>query len=164
VSQTRQQPAPRVSKARRFGFGWRRRDVFGLRPVRRGWVRGQVRNLQELKVTDTFGERTVYCFELLVAEHEPPVPVRMPGNSFSASVFNGALVDIRDPDPSQRPLVTKLLRFPPHYKYEVRAFYPGFENPTPAQERLTKFGFVMGPILAVLALIGLYFLFFGGAQ
>jgi hypothetical protein len=161
VSQSIQQSAVRVAKRRRLGWSWHRRDRFGLRPVGRGWLRGQVQHLKEVKATDRFGERIVFCFDLLVAENQPPVEVRMPGNSFSAGIIPGALVDIRDPDPSQRPLVTTLLRFPPHYKYEVRAFYPGFEDPTPMQERLTKFGFVGGPIIAVLVLIGIYFFFFG---
>jgi hypothetical protein len=140
---------------------WRapKKDRWGFKPVRRGWVRGRIDGLQVHIEADPFGEVEVRDFVLLVDENTPPVPVQMRGNSFNAALSPGWLVDVRDHHPSVRPLQARYLYFPPRFENYVKAFYPGADEPTPLQNRLTGAAFLLGPVLVAAALLLIYFLF-----
>ncbi|MDA8254001.1 MAG: hypothetical protein M0Z28_33155 [Rhodospirillales bacterium] len=151
-----------MSGSRTAGLPWRRRrDRWGLRPVRAGRVRGQIRNLHRSFETCEFGQVIVFDFELFVDDAMPPVPVRMAGMDFQNEPRDGNVVDVRDPSPTVRPIEAIRLDFPPRYQHDVVSFYPGRDEPPPARQWMQGALIILGPILLAAGLLGLYFVLYG---
>ena len=133
------------------------RDRWGLRPVRRGRVRGQIINLRRSFEVGEFGNLLVVDFDLAIDEGQPVVPVRMSGTIFDNEPLEGMVVEVRDPAPATRPIVAHRLAFPPHYQHEVVCFYPGRDEPSPGRQRMLGMLLVLGPLAFAAALLGLYY-------
>lgn len=139
----------------------RGRDRWGLRRVRAGRVRGQIRDIRRSFEVGVFGTITVIDFDLFIDDGLPPVPVRMSGTSFSDEPHEGHVVEVRDPDPTQRPIAPRQLYYPPGYEHEVISFFPGRDDPSALRERLRGVLVVLGPIAFALFMLGLFFAFYG---
>jgi hypothetical protein len=146
-------PAP-TAPARKRG-----KDRWGWRPVRAGYVRGQIRNLRREAEVSPFGDLRVVEFDLFVDDDLPMIPVRMAGTDFSNDFREGPVVDVRDPDPSVRPIIATRLDFPPHFDHEIISYYPGRDDPPPAVGRLRAALMVLVPAGFVAAMLGLYYVF-----
>jgi hypothetical protein len=129
--------------------------------VRAGRVRGQLRNLRRSSDVGDFGELRVVEFDLFIDDDLPMVPVRMTGTDFSNDIREGPVVEVRDPDPSVRPIAALRLDFPPGYAHEVIAFCPGRDAPSALSGRLRAALMVLGPIAFAAVLLGLFFVFYG---
>lgn len=132
------------------------KDRWGLRPVRAGRVRGQIRNVRRSFAVSDFGNILTFDFDLFVDDDVPLVPVRMAGADFLVEPQEGNLVDVRDPDPAVRPIETYRLDFPPRYEHRIIAYYPGRGEPPPWRERAGGLLVVIGPIGLAVALAGLF--------
>ena len=137
----------------------RRRDRFGLRPVRAGRLRGEVRNVRRDTEMGAFGTEIVFAFDLIAEEGAPAVPVRISGTDFSGQPHDGQVVDVRDPNPAIRPLIAHRLDLPFGRREAVIAYYPGRNDLTPAQQRLRGMLVVLGPLAFAAAAIGLFIAF-----
>lgn len=137
----------------------RRRDRFGLRPVRAGRLRGEVRNVRRDIDMGAFGSEIVFEFDLIAEEGAPAVAVRMSGTDFSGQPQDGQVVEVRDPDPARRPLMAHRLDLPFRRREAVIAYYPGRNDLTPAQQRLRGVLVVLGPLAFAAAAIGLFIAF-----
>lgn len=126
-----------------------------MRPVRAGRLRGQIRNVRRSFDVSDFGEVTVIDFDLFVDDDLPMVPVRMSGIDFMNEPHEGSIVDVRDPDPTVRPIVAYRLDFPPNYEHDVVCYYPGRDDLPPARQRLNGLLMVFGPILFAVLLLSL---------
>ena len=138
----------------------RGKDRWGLRPVRAGTLRGQVRNIRRSNVVGDFGDMTVIDFDLFIDDGQKPVPVQMSGTDFFNEVVEGPVVDVRDPDPAVRPILATRLDFPPQYNHEVISCYPGRDDAPAARERIGGVLMVIGPIVFAAALIALFYVFY----
>ncbi len=137
------------------------RDRWGLRPPRPGIVRGRITNVtRSIDVCD-FGELIVLDFELFVGDDQPAVPVRMTGTDFSSALPEGHIVEVPDPDPAIRPIVTTRLDFPPRYENELIAYYPGRDDLPRGVMRMRGLMMVIGPIVFAVVLLGVFLFFFG---
>jgi hypothetical protein len=137
----------------------RRRDRFGLRPVRAGRLRGEVRNVRRDIEMGAFGSEIVFEFDLIAEEGAPAVAVRMSGTDFSGQPHDGQVVEVQDPDPARRPLIAHRLDLPLRRREAVIAYYPGRNDLTPAQQRLRGVLVVLGPLAFAAAAIGLFIVF-----
>lgn len=136
----------------------RSKDRFGLRRARAGRVRGQIANVRRSFEIGEFGNLIVMDFDLVTDPGAPPTPVRMTGTIFNREPQEGMLVEVRDPDPSVRPILTHRLDFPPHYHFEIVGFYPGRDDLSPGRQRLIGAVVVVGPLVIAAVLIGLFYL------
>jgi hypothetical protein len=127
----------------------------GLTP-RPGCVLGQVANLRRSTEVCAYGDLHVIEFDLLRPGGEAPVPVRMRGTTFSRDLFAGQIVEVRDPDPTTRPIVTRRLDYPPVYNTELVSFYPGEGEPPRGRGRLWVALVILVPFMVAGALLGLY--------
>jgi hypothetical protein len=142
-----------VSGARKRQAGGR-----GLTP-RPGCVLGQVANLRRFTEVCAYGDLHVIEFDLLRPGGEAPVPVRMRGTAFSRDLFAGQIVEVRDPDPERRPIVTRRLDYPPLYNAELVSFYPGEGEPPRGLGRLWVVLAILAPFVVAGTLLGLYDVF-----
>lgn len=133
------------------------KDRFGLRPAGRGRVRGRIQNLRRGFEIGEFGQLTVIEFELEGEHGTPPVPVRMTGTIFNDEPHDGLLVEVRDPDPSARPIETWRLDLPHHRGTEIVAFYPGRNEPPPSRQWLLGALVILAPIAVAAVLLGVFF-------
>ncbi len=133
------------------------RDRWGLRPVRRGRVRGQIVNLRRSFEVGEFGNLLVVDFELAIDKDLPTVPVRMSGTIFNHEPREGMVVEMPDPDPLVRPIVTHRLSLPWDRHHQIVAFYPGRGDPSRARQRLVGVLVVLLPMAVAAVLLGLYF-------
>ena len=138
----------------------RRRDRWGLRPVRSGWVRGQIRNIRRSFELDDLGQVFIIDFDLFIDDDQPLVPVRMSGTDFQGEPGEGQVVELRDPDPGVRPIQATRLDYPPRYEHDVVSFYPGRDDLPPARQRMNSLLVVAGPVIltaiAVAVFLALY--------
>lgn len=128
------------------------RDRWNQPPVRSGRLRGQVANVRGSETACEFGTLLIMDFDIVADPPRPGVPVRMSGISFSGQLIEGTVVDVPDPDPAQRPIITTRLFIPHgHEEWTFEAYYPGRDEPS--QRALTLHGLlaVGGPVLALLA-------------
>jgi len=138
----------------------RGRDRYGWRPVRRGWIRGQIRNVRRGNEVGDYGTILVMDFELFVDDDAPMVAVRMRGTDFQGQLYEGKIADIRDPGDGVRPIEVTRLRYPPQYAHDVRSYYPGRDDPTLARQRIRAMVPIIGPIAVAAAMIGLFYVFY----
>ncbi len=137
----------------------RRRDRFGLRPVRAGRLRGEIRNVRRGSEMGAFGTETVFEFDLIAEEGAAAVAVRMSGTDFSGAPHDGQVVELSDPDPAIRPLLAHRLDHPFLRHQAIIAYYPGRSDLSPAQQRLRGALVVLAPLVFALAAIGLFIAF-----
>ncbi len=137
------------------------KDRWGLRPVRRGRVRGQIHNLRRSDKVGQFGSLLVFEFDLFVDEGQPPVPVEMIGADFTHEPREGMLVETPDPTPDLRPIAARRLDFPPKYEFEIVSYYPGRDDPPRSVERLRGLLVLALPFAVAGVLLGLYYAFYG---
>lgn len=146
-----------MSEAKPETSGRRRsRDRWGLRPVRNGRVRGQIRNVRRSLEVGEFGEIIVFDFDLFMDDDQPSVPVRMSGTDFQNEPHEGVVVDVSDPAPHVRPIEPTRLDFPPQYDREVVSFYPGRDDVPHARQRMNGLFVIIGPIVVTAAAIGVF--------
>ncbi|MBN9508607.1 MAG: hypothetical protein J0I21_05740 [Alphaproteobacteria bacterium] len=127
--------------------------------ARPGHVVGVVANLRRSTEPCAYGELHVLEFDLLRPHGAAPIPVRMRGMSFSRDLFVGQMVEVRDPDPETRPVVTRRLDYPPLYNTELVSFYPG-EGETPrGLSRFWALVMLLVPVVIGGTLIALYDVF-----
>ena len=138
----------------------RRRDRWGLRPVRSGRIRGQIRNFRRSLDVDDLGQVFIIDFDLFVDDDQPLVPVRMSGTDCQGDAHDGDIVEVRDPGRGVRPVPAVRLYYPPHYVHEVVSFYPGRDDLPPARQRMNSLLVVAGPVIltaiAVAVFLALY--------
>ena len=123
----------------------RRRDRWGLRPVRSGRIRGQIRNFRRSLDVDDLGQVFIIDFDLFIDDDQPLVPVRMSGTDFQGEPREGQVVELRDPDPGVRPIQATRLDYPPRYEHDVVSFYPGRDDLPPARQRMNSLLVVARP-------------------
>ncbi|HET9019450.1 MAG TPA: hypothetical protein VFN46_07690 [Acetobacteraceae bacterium] len=133
-----------------------RRDRWGLPPVRGGWVRGQVRNFRRGYEISEYGDVFVWDFDLFVDDDQPLVAVRMRGTDFQGGPGEGEIVELRDPDPTVRPIETTRLEFPNSPGRDAVSFYPGRDDIPEARQRMNGLVVIVGPIVAAAAAIGVF--------
>lgn len=123
------------------------RDKFGLLPAKPGVLRGIVRNLRQTNQESHFGTIIVYDFDLYVDDKRPAVPVRMMGNDFSMPVFSELVLEVKDYDPSVRPIVTRRAHLPLNGPSDIIAYYPGLDAMNNPTDRFWTIVTVVGPIV-----------------
>lgn len=138
-----------------------RRDRWGMRPPRRGRVRGQIRNVSRSFGVSEYGNIIIVDFDLFIDDDLPLVPVRMRGTDFPIEPQEGQVVDVRDPAPDVRPIEATRLDFPPHYQHEVVAYYPGRDDIPQSRQRMNGLMVIIGPIVVTVAAIGLFLAIYG---
>jgi hypothetical protein len=137
-------------------------DAFGLKPVRRGHVRGRIQRLNRGTKLTAYGEIMLLDFEFDPGDGQPPVPVRMEGINVMGSLYEGAVVDVADPDPGARPIPARRMRHSHHEFHDVSIYHPDRDGgPTRAGRRL-GLALVFGPPSVLALLVGLYYALTGG--
>ena len=137
------------------------KDRHGLRPPRAGRVRGTIANVRRSFEVGEFGNLLIIDFDLVIDQGTPPVPVRMAGTIFNQEPHEGMLVEVHDPDPAVRPIVTHRLQAAWDRHYHIVAFYPGRDDLSPTRQRLFGLLVVLAPIVVGAALLGVFFAFAG---
>ncbi len=127
--------------------------------ARPGYVVGVVGNLRRSTEACTYGDLHVMEFDLLRPHGAAPIAVRMRGMSFSRDLFAGQIVEVRDPDPETRPVVTRRLDYPPLYNTELVSFYPGEGEMPRGLSRFWALVMLLVPIVIGGTLIALYDVF-----
>ena len=136
-------------------------DQFGLKPPRKGTVRGIIRNVRQSHVEAAFGEELVIEFDLDRGENLPAIAVQMRGNDYSMPIYADWLADIRDPDPAMRPLITRRVAFPHSPGTELVSYTPGQDDPNTPADRFWSYVAVIGPLVAGCGLAGGIAWYFG---
>ncbi len=149
MSESDQQPAGPPSKL----------DRFGLPPVKRGMLRGKIRDVRHSIVEGAYGQMQVIDFNLYTAPKQPPVPVQMRGNDFTTPVRDDWVIDVADPDPTIRPLLTRRITLPHNPGTEVVSYYPGWDDPNTSKDRFWSIVAIAGPLVGGAILVGLLFYF-----
>lgn len=138
-----------------------RRDRWGCRGVRRGWLRGQIRNIRRGSEVSHYGSSLVFEFDLFVDDNLPLVPVRMIGTDFPLEPREGQIWDVPDPTPDIRPIAAVRLVSPFDSDIALKAFYPGRGDPSRLRQRIEGTFIIIGPIAAAAAMVGLFYAIFG---
>ncbi len=133
------------------------KDRFGLRPPRKGRIRGQIANVRRSFEVGAFGNLLIVDFDLLIDQGVPPVPVRMSGTIFNQEPREGMLVEVADPDPTVRPIVAHRLQTAWDRHSEIVAFYPGRDDLSPARQRMIGLLVLLIPVVVGAALLGVFF-------
>jgi hypothetical protein len=154
-------PAPAPAKPPRAD-----RDRWNLKPVRRGYQRGHIRNLRRREELCPYGALLIWEFELETDKSAPLLPVRLSGTEFSSRLLEGMLVDVPDPEPRQLPLEPTRVDF--SQKLDEGAhlivYYPGRGLRSRKRDLLWSWVMMGLPVLIVLCLLLLivyYFRVFG---
>src|SRR5947209_3404360 len=85
------------------------KDRFNLPPVRKGYLRGFAINIRRTEQPCEFGTLQIAEFELADTRKGPGVPLRMAGTYFTGHIMDGTLLDVPDPTPNVRPIVTDVV-------------------------------------------------------
>jgi hypothetical protein len=136
-------------------------DRFGLRPPRRGVLRGVIRNIRRTPMEAAFGNMMIIDFDLLVEDGVPPVPVQMRGNDFSSELIPDIVVDVADPNPGVRPLLTRRLDYAHNPGSEFVSYFPGRDDPPAWRDRVFGSALVLGPIIGGASAAALIIWYFG---
>lgn len=140
----------------------RNRDRWGLKPVRKGWLRGNAFNIRIWDEPGELGLLTIMEFELLTERNQPGVPVRMTGTDIWGRVAEGQLLDVRDPDPIVRPIVTDRVFFSyaQNHSIDIKAYYPGRDTMAPRKSLMFALLTLAAPaVFLVAAVAALRFVF-----
>jgi hypothetical protein len=127
-----------------------------LPPVRPGFIRGLVANIRNSTEECQYGELLILDFDLHAKGGGTIASVQMRGTDFSRHLRHGALVDVPDPDPTVRPIVTKRLYTPREGREALVAYYPGAEGRSRRGERLYGFALVLGGLALVAILLTIW--------
>ncbi len=86
-------------------------DRWGNVPARPGFLRGRVKNMRYSEgVASPYGPTIVLDFDLSCEDGSPEVPVQMTGTNFQGRVADIDPIDVEDPDPRIRPIMTERVR------------------------------------------------------
>jgi hypothetical protein len=133
------------------------KDCFGLPPVEKGHVRGRVANLRRSSEVSAFGELVVLDFDLVPCGGAPPVPVLMRGTYLEGDIRPDYVMEVRDPDPSVRPILARELRHAHHRRQMVTMHYPGTNKWPTYLRRGMELLLLIGPLMLIAVLLALYY-------
>ena len=139
-----------------------KKDKWGLRPIGKGWLRGHAMNIRIWEEADEVGMVRVMQFELRENPKEPGVPVRMTATEFNRNMGEGELMDVRDPDPSVRPITPYQIFFSRADRRDgdLTAHYPGRGMMAPRRNLAMGLLVIGAPIVFLLAAVAvLYYVF-----
>ena len=139
----------------------KRPDRWGLQPVARGWLRGQVANLRQWDEPCEYGMLQIMEFDLCPERDKPGVPVRMTATYFGNRLMDGQVIDIPDPTPSVRPITPNRAIFShSNPQAQLVAYYPGRDAESLETSRLLAASALIVPAIALgMLLVALHFVF-----
>jgi hypothetical protein len=132
-----------------------KKDRWGLRPIEKGWLRGHAVNIRTWEEPDDLGMLINLEFELRENPKETGVLVRMAGTDFNDRILDGQLMDVPDPDPQVRPIVTDRVYYAHRGRRDgaLTAHYPGRRMDTPRKSLTLGLLAVVVPVVFVVAAV-----------